>query len=228
MSDYVNPDYPTPGTSMFLKPQVQESIDPGFYYMGGGFNPFNQPMVNMNMGFNQPSMGDSRRFLPEMPQQNPQMNMNAFVDFNRRQMNAPQQPMMPQPPQVSPWAQMNNPPVYPMNNNAMFMQPVVDPMSMRPYGNYSDMAHGQIVPPINKKMMWDESNMPNSVYDTPHINWNALQPQPQNNQMYTPIQQQQMNVGGFVNMQSPYGEHSVFSDANKPVTWNDRANSIWK
>lgn len=224
MSEYVNPDYPTPGTSMFLKPQVNEIPDPGFYYAGGAINPFNQPMMGGYMNNGQPSMGDSRRFFPDMnatPIQGQPNGLNAFVEMNRRQMNAPQPPMMPQPPQVSPWMQMTNQPMAPMNNNNMFMTQYVDPLSFRPYGNYSDMAHGQLVPPINKKMMWDEARTPNMVYDTPTINWNALTPQYPTQQMYNPATPQQMNY-------SAYAAPSVFVDDNRPVSWDERARSNWK
>ena len=216
MSEYVNPDYPVPGTSQFLKPQYNETPDPGFYYMGGAINPFAPPMnPYMNPQMMNQNGFESRRFLPEpqtqpQPQQN--MGLNAFVEMRRQT-----QPM-PQPPQVSPWAQMNNPPVAPMNNANMFMQPYVDPMSFRPYGNYSDMAHGAICPPINKKMMWGDNAMPNMVYDMPNINWNAA---PTQQSMYNP---QPMNNGY---MENPYGAPSVFG-SDRPVSWDERAKSIWK
>ena len=227
---YVNPDYPVPGTSQFLKPQYNETPDMGFYYNGGGINPF----ANMMNGYMNPQMmnpngyTESRRFLPDpqptLPQVNAQpqnMGLNAFVEMRRQtQPQVPPQQTIPQPPPVSPWAMLNNPPVAPMNNADMFMNPYVDPMSFRPVGTYSDMAHGAICPPINKKMMWGDNAIPNMVYDNPTINWNQITPQ---QTMYSP--QPQAPVGY---MQNPYGTPSVFNNNDRPVSWDERAKSIWK
>ena len=228
MSDYVNPDYPVPGTSQFLKPQYNDTPDMGYYYNGGAINPF----ANFMNGYMNPQMMnpngfvESRRFLPDPQQTAPQINaqpqnmgLNAFVEMRRNQQ--PQQ-SIPQPPPVSPWAQMCDVPVAPMNNNNMFMNPYVDPMSFRPVGTYSDMAHGAICPPINKKMMWGDNAMPNMVYDNPTINWNQLSPQ---QTMYNP-QNQPMATVGYQPQQNPFGS-SVFND-NRPVSWDERAKSIWK
>ena len=229
MSEYVNPDYPVPGTSQFLRPQYTETADPGFYYMGGGINPFDQPMMNPMFSMPQPmgnnGMGDSRRFLPDVqPQMNTpqpsqqQMGLNAFVESRRQ--------VTPQPAPVSPWAQMTPQPMAPAGQP--FAPQFMDPMTMVPYGNYSDMAHGAMCPPINRKMMWGDNATPNMFYDMPNIDWNGVQkpqqPVPQN-QMYAP--QGMAHAQVFNTNANPYGTPSVFTD-NRPSSWDERAKSIWK
>lgn len=230
MSEYINPDSPVPGMTKFLKPQMNEMPDPGFYYMGGGMNPFNQPMFPTMNQMPQQGMMDSRRFLPDpqpqqvAPQAPQQMGLNAFVE-SRRMNPMPQQsiqPSIPQPPQVSPWAQMVDQPMYPMNNNNMFMQPYMDPLSVRPYGNYSDMEHGQLVPPINRRTAWSESNVPTMVYQSPYINWDALNQTPQNQTMYSPNCQMSYSQNG-----SPFGAPSVFQDNTCSSSWDERSKKIW-
>lgn len=227
MSDYVHPDNPTPGTCKFLKPQTAEMPDPGFYYAGGALNPFMQPMNPfMNPPMNN-GVADSRRYLPDpmpqqtpqmpqMPAQNQQMGLNSFVEA-RRQQTIPQ----PAVPPVAPYAQMMDTPLAPMND--MFIS--MDPTMMRPYGTYTDMTNGAIVPSFNKRYMWGENSTPKNIYDAPVIDWASLPQQPV--QVYNPTAQPM----GYVQQNSSmfyHEEPSVFQNTNYSNSWEDRAKSVWK
>lgn len=229
MDNYVNPDAPVLGQHKFIKYQYQEPVvTQGYYYQGGGFDPF---APQYQPSYNQPQAVETRRFMgPDVSQMHqaqqsffPQNQqpigttiLNGFIEQHQmqpvQQVPAPQPTM--QPLQISPWHQPIN--VGPMNNNNQFLQPFCeDSFLSRPYGNYSDMSQGMIVPPINRREMWDTSHTPPVTYDNPTINWNA--PSQQNNYCYTTPQVPQQYCSPF---QNPTQE--------TPGSWYTRAQENWK
>lgn len=229
-NEFPNPDAPVLGKQQFIKYQYQETpmATQGYYYGGGAVDPFAQMQYQQY----QPQAVETRRFMgPDIsqmqqsqqqffPQQpvNTQI-LNRFIEQDRQvpQYQQPAVPMnqqYPQPSPVSPWAQLTAP-VGPMNNNNAFMQPFYDEAYLsRPYGNYADASQGLIVPPINKKEMWDPAYATPVVYDSPQINWNN--PNPQQAYCYTTPQPQQ-----YV---SPFKGASQ----EQPGSWYARAQENWK
>lgn len=227
--EYVNPDAPVLGEHKFIKYQYHEpdiTQQQGYYYQGGGFDPFAQYYQP------QPQSYETRRFMgPDVsqyqqsqqgffPQQSiPTSVLNGFID-QRTQMNTP--PLAPPQPQPtpfngSPWQQPIAYGTVPVNTN-QFMQPMYeDPYLSRPYGNYSDATQGMIVPPINRKEMWEPTHTPPPIYDSPVINWNAPS---------------SSNGMGYTNPQiPPQPYHSPFQTApsnEAPGSWFARAQENWK
>ena len=232
MDNYVNPDAPVLGQRKFIKYQYQEpTVSQGYYYQGGGgFNPFEQ--MYQQQQYSQPQPMETRRFMgPDISQmqqsqqsffpQNQQpittAVLNSFIEQRQQvpppQPQAPQMPM--QPLQISPWHQPMC--VGPMNNNGQFLQPFCDDAYLsRPYGNYSDMSQGLIVPPINRREMWDQTHNPPMTFDNPTINWNQS-PAP-NNYCYTTPQPPQM----------PYSSPFQHPSNETPGSWYTRAQENWK
>lgn len=228
-NDYINPDAPVLGKQQFIKYQYQEPINttPGYYYGGGGFDPFAQS-YNQQMAM-QPQSFETRRFMgPDISQmqqaqqpffsQQPfdTMVLNRFVE--NRQPQVQPAPTMYQPPiyagqQPSPWSQLMTPNMGVSNPYPPSYRE--DPYLTKPYGIYGDTTSGLVVPPINRREMWDTPQAPMS-FNAPQINWNQ------------PNQCQAQYCNTIPNQPTMY--NSPFGNPNQEVagSWYARAQQNWK